>query len=88
MTGCQVENGRGAKYFFIIVSIFQSANIPLQGTRVYLKPDLNVQFLPEDNLPTHIISRATNSTPEPCETPVNHFIQTLPNLLERKKKRQ
>lgn len=30
MMGCQEENERGVKYFFVIVSIFQSANIPLQ----------------------------------------------------------
>lgn len=92
MMGCQVEKERRIKYIFVIVSIFQLANIPLQGTGVYLKPNLNVQFLPEDHLPTPIISRATNSTPGPCETPVNLSIQTLPNLflfaVVEKQKRQ
>ena len=92
MMDCQVEKERRIKYIYVIVSIFQLANIPLQGTGVYLKPNLNVQFLPEDHLPTPIISRATNSTPGPCETPVNLSIQTLPNLflfaVVEKQKRQ
>lgn len=50
---CQVENERGIKYIFVIVSIFKLANIRLQGTGAHLKPNLKVQFLPEDDLPTH-----------------------------------